>query len=92
MRRGGVRHPTDRLCVPRWDPDNPGSENYVLASHPEQWPRWWDRSGEVNTKNPDEAVIAKLVVIAKALNARVLGDDDEIYGVDESNPSVFQRR
>lgn len=74
------------------DPHNPGLEHYVLITHSERWPLWWDRSGEVNAKNPDEAVIAKLVQIARALDAKVLGDDDEIYGVEESGPTLFDRR
>lgn len=74
------------------DPDNPAPENYVLASHPEKWPLWWHRAGEITAKNPDDTVIAKLVDIARALNARVLGDDDEIYGVDRSDPTIYERR
>lgn len=75
------------------DPQNPGPENYVIASHPDRWPlRWHRRRGEVYTKNPDDLVVAKLVQIARALNARVLGDDDEIYGIDPSDPLVFERR
>jgi hypothetical protein len=74
------------------DPDNPGHENYVLASHPERWPLWWWKDGEIYTKNPDDEVIAKLVQIADALRARVLGDDDEIYGIDAADSSIFQRR
>jgi hypothetical protein len=37
-------------------------------------------------------VIAKLVAIAQALRARVLGDDDEIYGLDPSDPTKAKRR
>lgn len=74
------------------DPQNPGPENYVITSHLDRWPLWWHRSGELNTKNPDHRAIAKLVQIAQKLDARVLGDDDEIYGLDPSDPSVFERR
>lgn len=43
-------------------------------------PLWWNPDlGEVYTKNPDDETIEKLVQIAKRLNARVLGDDDEEY-------------
>ncbi len=42
--------------------------------------RWDD--GEVLTKNPDESLLIKMVAIAAALDARVLGDDDEVYGED----------
>jgi hypothetical protein len=73
------------------DPDNSGPDNYLFVSHPEQWPLWW-HSGEVYTKNPDALVIAKLLSIARALHARVLGDDDEIYGIDPANPMVAEPR
>lgn len=74
------------------DPENPGPENYVYVAHPERWPLWWHRSGEVSTKNPDKLVVAKLVEVARVLNARVLGDDEEIYGIDPSDPMIFERR
>src|SRR5688572_17075104 len=70
------------------DPENPGDENYILKSHAERWPLWWDRSGEVYTKNPDPIVIAKLVAISKLLGARVVGDDDEEYGTDPNDPTI----
>jgi len=41
--------------------------------------------GEISTKNPDEALIAKMVQIASKLNARVQGDDGEIYREDGSS-------
>lgn len=75
------------------DPENPGPKSYIIISHPERWPLWWNkRRGEIYTKNPDKFVVAKLVQIARSLNARVLGDDDEVYGVDPSDPSVTERR
>jgi hypothetical protein len=74
------------------DGNNPGPENYVFAAHSERHPLWWHRSGEIYTKNPDDTMIAKLVQIARALHAKVLGDDDEVYGVDPSNPGAFERR
>lgn len=61
------------------DPQNRAPRNWRIASHPDRWPLWW-RRGEVYTKNPDDAVIAKLVRIARRLGARVVGDDDEVYG------------
>ena len=74
------------------DPDNPGIKNYVVASATDRWPLWWDPSGELLTKNPDDAAIAKLVQIARALQARVLGDDEEIYGIDPADPTICERR
>jgi len=44
---------------------------------------WYN--GEISTKNPDEALIAKMVQIARKLEARVQGDDGEIYREDGSS-------
>ena len=74
------------------DPENPGLENWRLAKHPEKWPLWWDRRGEIYTKNPDSEVIKKMVQIAESLHARVLGDDDEIYGTNPQDPTQAKRR
>jgi hypothetical protein len=38
---------------------------------------WWE--GSITTKNPDPATIAKMLEIARRLDARVFGDDDEEY-------------
>jgi hypothetical protein len=44
---------------------------------------WFDWScGNISTKNPDLAIIRKMVAIARALNARVVGDEGEEYGED----------
>jgi len=74
------------------DSENPGPENYVIVTHPQRWSIWWDETGELYSKNPDRVVIAKLVQIAAALGARVLGDDEEIYGVDPADPSIAAPR
>jgi hypothetical protein len=63
----------------RQDEENPGSENWKILLPEGSWPLWWDARGELVTKNPDPAAVAKLVRIASALGARVLGDDDESY-------------
>ena len=68
------------------DPENDDPTNTIILTHPQQWPLWW-RRGEVYTENPDKAVIAKMVQIASALNARVLGDNDEIYDTNVSQSS-----
>jgi len=62
------------------DPNNPGPENWILAEHGRAWPLWWDEKGHIVAKNPGPPMIEKLVAIANALGARVLGDDDEVYG------------
>lgn len=75
---------SDPEIVQDWE--NAGPENARFVTHPDQWPIWWGR-GEIYTKNPDSLVIAKLVEIANRLGARVLGDDDEIYGLDPTDPT-----
>jgi len=75
------------------DWENSGRENVRFVTHPAQCPIWWRGDlGEIYTKNPDTLVVTKLVEIAKALAARVIGDDDEIYGVDPSDPTRSLRR
>src|SRR5689334_3842777 len=51
------------------------------SEYPEAWLDWLD--GYVYTKNPDRPVIKKMVLIARVLNAKVQGDDGEIYLWDE---------
>jgi hypothetical protein len=43
----------------------------------EPWLDWHD--GNIETKSPDEALIDKMVAIARELGATVQGDDGEIY-------------
>lgn len=62
------------------DPDNPGAENRLVSLPEGVWPLWWDGAGELLSKNPERPMIRKLIAIAAALNARVLGDDGENYG------------
>jgi hypothetical protein len=41
---------------------------------------WFDLTdGEVYTKNPDDFSIRKMIEIAEKLNAKVQGDDSEVY-------------
>lgn len=47
------------------------------CAYPDPWLDWFQ--GNVYTKNPDEALILKMVRIAKELNGQVQGDDGEIY-------------
>jgi hypothetical protein len=74
------------------DSENPGPANWVMSQHPKKWPIWWWKVGGLHTKNPDPQAVAILVKIAAALSARVMGDDDEIYGVDPADPSICLRR
>ncbi|MFC5666332.1 hypothetical protein ACFP3U_25610 [Kitasatospora misakiensis] len=41
-------------------------------------PLWWN-AGRIVSKNPSDAVIATMREVAKALGARVQGDDGEYY-------------
>jgi hypothetical protein len=74
------------------DPANPGDENWLIVLERESWPLWWRATGELYTKNPGDAIVQKLIAIADALNARVIGDDDEIYRGDGSGAISVERR
>ena len=56
------------------------SENLVLWSGNEPGGPWlaW-RRGNVYSKNPNARLIEKMLEIAERLQARVLGDDSEVY-------------
>jgi hypothetical protein len=47
------------------------------SEYPDPWLDWFE--GNIHTKNPDDPLIDKMVEIAKKLNAKVQGDDGEIY-------------
>jgi hypothetical protein len=49
----------------------------IQSKYPEPWLDWF--GGCVYTKNPDKAIVAKMIQIAERLNARVQGDDGEFY-------------
>lgn len=52
----------------------------VWRGHPSGEKVWFDfRRGRVVVKNPDEATIEKMLVVAQGLGARVVGDDGETY-------------
>jgi len=53
---------------------------------------WMDWSGgNISTKNPDGALIAKMVQLAQLLDATVQGDDGETYGSDTEAPRSYCR-
>ena len=58
-------------------------ENALLTTwsgHPNLDVVWFDfRGGNVVIKNPDEATLTKMQQIAQKLNAKVQGDEGEIY-------------
>ncbi len=49
----------------------------IPSRYPDAWLDWND--GCIYTKNPDPPIIAKMLQIASVLNAKVQGDDGEIY-------------
>ena len=55
-------------CFAMWKP---------LHSCGEYWLDWFE--GNIYTKNPDQVVICKMIEIAHLFDARVQGDDGEIY-------------
>lgn len=58
--------------------ENPGLARW--RGHPPDEEVWFDlRDGRVVVKNPDELTIAKMVSVARALGAWVVGDDGETY-------------
>ncbi len=47
------------------------------SEYPEPWFDWW--AGEIQAKNPGDAMVDKAVEIGKKLGAKVQGDDGETY-------------
>ncbi len=69
------------------------------SRYPDPWFDWWRRS--IKTKNPDPPMVEKMLQIASRLDARVQGDDGEIYlshggvekdGVVDTGPGMDWRR
>ncbi|MEU2296632.1 hypothetical protein, partial [Streptomyces antibioticus] len=60
----------------------PSQWSAVMTTHPDEerfgTALHW-ASGEIRAKNPSDILIAKMRQVAKALNARVQGDDGEYY-------------
>ena len=47
------------------------------SKYPDPWLDWF--RGCISTKNPDKAIVGKMIQIAQKLGARVQGDDGEFY-------------
>jgi hypothetical protein len=61
------------------DPVN-GDEYAVWSGqsrYPDPWFHWW--RGNISSKNPDKAIIAKMLQLAAKLRGRVQGDEGEFY-------------
>lgn len=54
------------------------------------WFDWFQ--GRISTKYPDNAVLAKMLLIAQALDAQVRGDDGELYLEPDLELAVRERR
>lgn len=64
------------------DPDNPPPRNFLLATASGVQPLWWDKDGQIYTKTPEPHFIAEMARIAEALDAKVMGEGEELYGKD----------
>ena len=51
---------------------------------------WWYRN-QILCSGPDEAQVSKLVQMARALNAHAVGDDGELYPLEQSVTSPQQK-
>jgi len=61
------------------DPAN-AEFDFVVSLPGESFPIWLDpKLGELVTKDPSQRAVVKLIDIAKALRAKVQGDDGELY-------------
>jgi hypothetical protein len=60
--------PANGKYFARWN----GKSKYL-----DPWFDWYE--GNIDTKNPDKAIVGKMLQIAGQLGARVQGDDGEFY-------------
>lgn len=49
------------------------------CEYPDPWFAYDRNYGSIDTKNPDEPIIAKMIQMAERLTAKVQGDDGEVY-------------
>lgn len=49
------------------------------CQYPDPWFNYSAQYGSIETKNPDEKIIAKMLEMAAKLDAKVQGDDGEVY-------------
>jgi hypothetical protein len=82
---GGEIAPHEWLAVVEADPElalNPESGAYFAdwsgpSEYPDPWLDYFE--GTIYSKNPDSALIDKMVEIARRLGAKVQGEDGEVY-------------
>ena len=58
------------------------------CEYPDPWFAYSDEYACIDTKNPDEPIVNKMLEIASKLDAKVQGDDGEIYR--SSNDTYFE--
>ena len=81
------------LAVVRDDPDlvldpqnGPGFARWSGPSrYPDPWIAW--SRGNLSSKNPDRAILGKMLQIANQLGAIVQGDEGEVYASVEDLPA-----
>jgi hypothetical protein len=97
----------DDIGLPEWldvvehDPElelrpdaGPHAAGWRASQPADAWLEW--RDGAIHSKNPDAALIDKMVAIARLLRAHVQGDDGETYvsgrePAREYRPSLWER-
>jgi hypothetical protein len=86
--------PEEWLAVVHSDPelriDEANGPYFAVWSGPCSYPdgAWFDwAEGCVSTKNPDRAILGKLLQLAAKLGAVVQGDDGEVYSRPEDLPA-----
>ena len=85
--------PDEWLVLVRSDPEliltSENGEYFVIwrgtAKYPETWFDW--RAGNITTTHPDRATLRKMFQLATALEAKVQGDEGEVY--DEESIESF---
>src|SRR5919202_1267754 len=85
--------PQEWLAIVQDDPeltffDEQRQPYFAVWSGPSTYPQpWFDWSrGNITTKYPDAPMVNKMVRIAQQLDAKVQGDDGELYG--EQHPGL----
>ena len=66
---------------PELTPDPENGEGFARWSGPSKYPEPWIAwfRGNISSKNPDRAILGKLLQLASLFHAKVQGDDGEEY-------------
>lgn len=61
------------------------------TAHPSDERPYFDYfRGSISTKNPDDPTTRKMLSMASQLNAKVQGDDGEVYGLSADNEIIYR--